>query len=235
MNKKDKSIIAKLFMSLSRGRHLWQVWNDVITISAISISNAMDFTKVKDERSEEHETIIKGYKKEEIGTITKIFANIVESLEQNPNQDLLGDLYMELELGSDSLGQFFTPYHLCELMSKMSFNKELAEKEIAENGYITLNEPTCGAGANIIAFANECRNNGINYQEHLKVIAQDISRTTALMCYVQLSLLGCDAVIIVGDTLRSPATDVTIQKSDRNIWRTPIHQLHQIFKNDKIK
>ena len=29
----------------------------------------------------------------------------------------IGELYMQLNMGSDALGQFFTPYHLAQLMA----------------------------------------------------------------------------------------------------------------------
>lgn len=223
---KPKSKIGQMFEKLSRTRHMWQAWNDVISLIAIMISNTVDKGKVKDEREEEYLTIIKGYTDDEIKIITDVFSEIVLAFESNSEQDLLGDLYMELNLGSNNLGQFFTPYHLCELMSKISFKKELVEKEIEDTGYVSLNEPTCGAGANVIAYVNECKKHDVNYQKYVRIVAQDISRLTALMCYIQLSLLGCDAIIVVGDTLRNPATEETINIGDRNVWYTPIHQLH---------
>ena len=35
-------------------------------------------------------------------------------------------------------------------------------------------------------------------------VAQDIDRTAALMCYLQLSLLGCAGYVVVGDSLLHP-------------------------------
>ena len=40
-------------------------------------------------------------------------------------------------------------------------------------------------------------------------VAQDIDRTAALMCYLQLSLLGCAGYVVVGDTLMQPCVGPT--------------------------
>lgn len=37
------------------------------------------------------------------------------ALDQNQEQDFLGKMFMRLDLGNRSAGQFFTPYHVCEL------------------------------------------------------------------------------------------------------------------------
>ncbi len=41
-------------------------------------------------------------------------------MEQNPDQDFLGELYMLCELGNDASGQFFTPYDVCRCMVEVS-------------------------------------------------------------------------------------------------------------------
>jgi len=94
--------------------------------------------------------------------------------------------------------------------------------ELKTNHYISVNDPACGAGAMLIAFANVARRHGINYQKDVLFIAQDIDQTAALMCYIQLSLLGCPAIIIVGDSLVKPD-----MHPDNDFWFTPFYQLHR--------
>ena len=67
----------------------------------------------------------------------------------------------------------------------------------------------------------------INYQNCAFIVAQDLSQLTALMCYIQLSLLGCAGIIVVGDTLRNPGakTQTEIELAD-NIWLTPMYCCH---------
>ena len=69
--------------------------------------------------------------------------------------------------------------------------------------YRTATDPACGAGAMLIAFANAAKRHGINYQKHVLFVSQDIDRTAAMMCYIQMSLLGCPAVVVIGEIGRA--------------------------------
>ena len=53
-------------------------------------------------------------------------------------------------------------------------------------------------------------------------MAQDIDHAAAMMCYIQLSLLGCPAVVIVGDTLAKP-----MLHPDNDVWYTPFYHLNR--------
>lgn len=115
------------------------------------------------------------------------------ALEDNSEQDFLGELYMCLGLGSDHAGQFFTPYHLCEFMSAVTTPAEEFQQKIGDRGWVAVCDPTCGAGALLVAFANECRKKEINYQTDVLFVAQDIDYIVGMMCYLQMSLLGIAA------------------------------------------
>lgn len=218
--------IEKLYDSLLYAKTSWEVWEDIIQLFAISLSNALDVGERHDKREKEYLRIQAKYSEKEMITIANILALIVGLYEDNPDQDVLGEIYMALGLGSSELGQFFTPYNVCKMMAKMVVgNKEFNENEIAKRGYVSVNEPACGAGATIIALLNAYREMGINYQTDVFVMAQDLSYITALMCYIQLSLLGCAAVIVVGDTICNPPTTVqTIWETAGNMWFTPMYQ-----------
>lgn len=218
--------IEKLYDSLLYAKTSWEVWEDIIQLFAISLSNALDVGERRDKREKEYLRIQAKYSEKEMITIANILALIVGLYEENPDQDVLGEIYMALGLGSSELGQFFTPYDVCKMMAKMVVgNKEFNENEIAKRGYVSVNEPACGAGATIIALLNAYREMGINYQTDVFVMAQDLSYITALMCYIQLSLLGCAAVIVVGDTICNPPTTAqTIWETAGNMWFTPMYQ-----------
>lgn len=219
-----KSSLAKLFVELTGSRNLWQVWADAITLIAISISNIFDHTERAKGREETYKQIIKRYSEKERQVFVDILAKITKSLDEDPEQDLLGKLYMELELGNDKNGQFFTPYCLCALMAEINASsKDSLEEEIQKNRYISVNDCACGAGATLIAFANHLKKSDINYQTSCLFVAQDIDYTTALMCYIQLSLLGCPGYVKVGNTITDPVTGnpFAIEKSDK-IWLTPM-------------
>lgn len=199
----------------------WQVWNDFLSLSAISMANVMP-TPEKEEREEKYRSIIGSYRKEEQDIFPQMLNLVVLALSDNPEQDFLGSLYHYLELHQEQKGQFFTPYHICEFMSEIQFSDTEADEVLKEKSYISVSDPACGAGAMLIAFANVARKHGINYQEQVLFVAQDIDRTAAMMCYIQMSLLGCPAIVVIGDSLAKP-----FPHPDNEVWCTLFYYLNQ--------
>jgi hypothetical protein len=96
---------------------------------------------------------------------------------------------LQTQLHNKWTGQFFTPYHLCEAMAKMTLgDKASMESLIADKGFLTLPEPCCGSGAMVIAAANVMKAKGVNYQQNLHVKAIDIDAKCVHMAYLQFSL-----------------------------------------------
>lgn len=73
-------------------------------------------------------------------------------------------------------------------------------------GFISVSDPACGAGATLLAFLNVCKRRNICYHNKVLVIAQDIDFIVGLMCYIQCSFMGCAGYVVIGDTLVNPAT-----------------------------
>lgn len=207
---------------LTYNRMKWQVWQDLITMMACSISNAVDKTPERVQRREKEYMECQ----ERIGGVdlpARFFALIVEAMEKNPDQDLLGSLYMRLELGSHWHGQFFTPYDLCRAMCDITIDDTVMSK-VEEQGWISLNDPACGAGATLVAAANELHRRGINYQTQALFVGQDIDRVVGMMCYIQLSLLGCPGYVVIADTLTNPVVGnvlMPVEKENQEFWYTP--------------
>lgn len=204
------------------GKHsIWEVWDDFLYMSAVSMANAMPFvdSSVRQSRENRFMEIQKRYSAEEQMHIRELFFYVVEALENNPEQDFLGEMYNALNLHQKQKGQFFTPYHLCDFMSKIQ--AEGVEEQIEKEGFISVNDPACGTGAMLIAFANTLKHMEINYQQKAFFVAQDINQTAALMCYIQLSFLGCSGIVIVGDTLAKPGIH-----PDNDVWYTPFYYLN---------
>ncbi len=211
----------KTYTKLTYRHHPWKVWKDFILMTACSVSNSVD-KKYFTERENLYLRTIRGYSKEERFIFPELITLIVSALEINPEQDFLGDIFMELNLGNERNGQFFTPYSVCELMSSVSINNVV--QQVKEDGYLTISDITCGAGATLIAGIHETRRQlekeNMNFQNHILATAQDIDYTAALMCYIQISLLGVAGYVKVGDTLTDP-----MKKSDslENYWFTPMY------------
>lgn len=243
----DKKYFLELFDTLCRGsKSRFQVWADFISCAAISISNGATkplnntseiLHSVWDKREQEYLNIINSYSKTEQELFPKMFACIIEELERNPEQDLLGSIYMLAELGNKNNGQFFTPYDICELMAEMSFNrKEVGAILKKGKGYLSVNDSACGGGATLIAARNlyEREFHKLNWQNHVYFVGQDIDRVTAMMCYVQLSLLGCPGWIQVTNTLTNPTPN--FPEDAENIFFTPLYfsdvwMLRRLFHN----
>lgn len=212
----------KTFKQLTYHHRAWDIWRDFITMFACSLSNPVDKTHY-DDREKMYLRIIRKYNKQEQNLFPELAAHTVMALEENPEQDFLGGIFMELGLGNGSNGQFFTPYHVCDLMAKIAMGDSVVN-EVKEKGYITINDSCCGAGATLIAGIHEARRQlekeKLNFQNHVLVVAQDIDMTVALMCYIQLSLLGVAGFIKVGNTFTKPICE---RDSTENYWFTPMY------------
>lgn len=214
----DKEFIA-LFNRLIGKRSNWEVWNDFLTMAAIAFANVMP-TYERDEREQRYLSVICSYDKEEQEIFPQLLSVLTLALEENPKQDFLGNLYISLNLNQHQKGQFFTPYHICEFMAEVQIGEDL-QAEVEKKGFISVSNPACGAGALLIAFANSAREHGFNYQEKVLFVAQDIDATAAKMCYIQLSLLGCSACVIIGDSLVKPGFH-----PDNEVYYTPMYYMN---------
>lgn len=215
---------VKIFNSLCGRYGRWEIWQDFITLAAIAISNTVDRSQAA-EREKTYMTIAGKYKPEEMLKFSQMLQEVVIGMDFNPDQDFLGELYMALDLGNDHAGQFFTPYNVCRMMAEITGTDLQARVE--RDGWISVNDCACGAGALLVAFANACTRQKINYQTSVLFVAQDIDYIVGLMCYLQLSLMGCAGYVVIGDTLLHPSTALDrrglIPRPDQNIWYTPFY------------
>lgn len=225
MEKKSKNDPKKeflrVFKQLTNRHRAWDVWRDFITMFACSLSNPLD-KEHRDKREALYLEVIKKYSKQEQELFPELAAQTVLALEENPEQDFLGSIFMSLNLGNESNGQFFTPYHVCELMAEVTMDNTV--QKVEQDGYISINDPCCGAGATLIAAIHAARKRlekaNLNYQNHVLIVAQDVDSTVALMCYIQLSLLGVAGMIKIGNSLTEPIIN---KGSTENYWFTPMY------------
>jgi len=88
----------KAFKSLCHSRSNWKVWGDFILMSACSISNAVDKVMLE-QREQMYMRAIQGYSRDELETIAQLFVFTVLALEENPDQDFLGDIFDFVKIG----------------------------------------------------------------------------------------------------------------------------------------
>lgn len=216
--------LVRIFNDACYRHSRWNVWADFVVMAAISISNTVD--KIHSEsREKTYMTLASKYDKREMECFSQMLAEIVLGINKCPDQDFLGELYMALELGNDHAGQFFTPYCLCTAMAQLTGSDIKAR--IEQDGWISVSDPACGAGALLVAFANECLRQKVNYQTSVLFVAQDIDIIVACMCYLQLSILGCPGYVVVENTLTYPYACIDrrglIPIPGENIWYTPFY------------
>lgn len=232
----------QIFHTLTGDRRSWDIWSDFITLAACTISNAVDKTHF-DKREKTYLQIIRKYDEQERNIFPELFALVVVALEENPEQDFLGDLYTELHLQEEGRKQIFTPYNICHFMAEVTFGDLV--QQIEEKGYVEIHDCCCGAGATLIAAANVAQHKlekaGLNFQNHILVSGQDLDDIVLMMCYIQLSLLGVAGYFKVGNALTKPMT--TSDHLD-NYWFTPMyffpvwhyrrmwHRIDQLFDSD---
>ena len=223
-----KQEFLQVFREMCYSRSSWQVWTDLISMIACTLANSTDPDKAGSrylDREREYKQCA-----EHLGGVDKpaqCMAAIVGALERNPEQDFLGELFMGLGLGNHWKGQFFTPYNVCRMMSDMQIGDGI-QGEIEKRGYISICDPSCGAGATLIAAANTMKRKNVNYQSHALFVGQDIDRVAGMMCYIQLSLLGCAGYVCIGDTLTNPMVGHVLfpqEQSGQEIWIMPMFRV----------
>jgi hypothetical protein len=190
-----------LFNSIAHHKHRYEVFKDFIFLSAIELHNSI-FTKENKDQALEQEyiAIVGKYSRAEFDKFCQLFCNLIDLLQVEPT-DVIGGLYMELNLTNEKTGQFFSPPEISTFMAKILAGDALKNMQECHKPFITLSEPACGAGGMVLAFASEMMNQGVNPAYKLFVQCVDIDRLAAFMCFIQLSLWGIPAQIIVGDTL----------------------------------
>lgn len=214
MNPHQKALV-KLLTQQNYRHSMYTVFSDFVELAAMSVANAIDLRQ-KEAREKRYMQLIGKYEPEEQKRFPTMLGELVLALEHAPG-DILGATFGELDMGNARTGQFFTPYELCRLMASVTVGDGADMRaKIAHRGYITVSEPACGAGAQIIALAETMKAAGINYQQDMHVTAVDIDSRAVHMAFLQLSLMHVPAVVVLGNTL-------TLE--EREHWYTPAHIL----------
>jgi len=228
MNKKKERSYQEQFMEqfiiLTRSRNTRRVWSDFVQLSACVISNCVD-KKFFDRRKEQYLKIMGGYSKDECEIFAQLLTITTIAYAENPRQNFLGDRFrIDLKLLNEKFCRFYTPNHVGRLTSKKQIDH--LKQEIIENGYVTVSDCCCGVGYQLMEFANTAKDWGINYQDTVIFVAQDVDPVAAITCYVQLALLGCAGYVIAGNSLSNEFPQ------QGNIWCTPMFVLKRsIYRN----
>ena len=134
------------------------------------------------------------YNHKEGSEFGRLFCIYTDAVEQMPFRDILGEMFMKLDVNSARSGQFFTPQPVAEMMARMQFSRESFEEHVKEKGEVTVMDPAVGSGVMLLAFAkvvhDELGRPGVN---KLRLYGMDIDERCVLMCRIQLRMNGLDS------------------------------------------
>lgn len=135
------------------------------------------------------------YNKEQTKVFYDMFATWIQIMSQQIKRhgwyDAFGDLFMALtsQSGQQQKGQFFTPAHITDLMSKITMGKQESDAKI-----LSVCDPTAGSGRTLLAAKAD------RPQSYL--VAWDIDYTCCLMCVCNFLINGCVGEVVCIDSLR---------------------------------
>lgn len=144
----------------------------------------------------------------EFGWLLGLYVEAVEAL---PFRDILGSLFMRLDVKSVHNGQYFSPWPVAELMARMQFDRQYFERIVAEKGFVSVCDPAVGSGVMLLAYAkvvdDELGRSGVS---KLRLYGSDIDHRCVWMCRIQLRINGLDAFGRMAGLLTPPVDAVVL-------------------------
>ena len=226
-----KKLNAREFSKGEREKFL-----DFIELAFCAFAKPMMEEEAGDKLEARYMQIVNNYRdKDAVRAYPELIGMVAKNV---PHSDFLGEVAGTIGALNSSQGQFFTPYCISRLMAEMTFGEK--ESIIETQGYITLQEPACGGGGMILAFAETMLNRGYNPCEQLFVQVIDVSSACYWMTFLQLTLAGIPAQVVHGNTLTLETFDSVYTRSavrffglHRNIFeKREIQPLQPESKND---
>lgn len=199
-----------LFNETARYHRRQQVFRDFVTLAAIALHNGIHFDKALEQ---EYRDIVRQYEAVDVDRMARLLAHVVMGLEEGGG-DFLGPLFMQLDLGEEARGQFFTPMSVSRMMAQMQCAD--IDNMLADAPFITLCEPACGSAGMMLAIAEVVKEKGFTPSRHLWVSCTDIDDIATGMAYIQLSLMGIAGEVVTGNALNGER---------RRVMYTPAHWL----------
>lgn len=170
-----KKILEKISYRQSRSR----TFTDFLTVSYCALSMQTE--------EELYLKTIKNYSKEDINLFCEAFALLVLEMDNSGQglKDCLGG-YFEEFISNGRNGQFFTPEHICTLLSSLTIGDDIEDGK-------TVNDCACGSGRTLLAAAKQNRN--------LIFWGADISLDCCYMTLINLCLNNLEGVVFWMDSL----------------------------------
>lgn len=216
-----KELVSEI-RSLAQSQGLNTVFTTFLEITANSLAAQTD-PENAEKREQRYQEMASTMTPELLSSYARMLALLFLTVREYRDDpcDILGGIYHELNLNNEWNGQYFTPDDVCRLMAQIT----LPSDELSANdGPITINEPTCGSGTMVIGAIWAMQRKEFDYRHNTFFVAQDIDIRCVWMAYIQLSLYGIPAMVIHGNTL-------TMEEWDR--WYTEEHTAQLSHKDQR--
>ena len=192
-----RAAFIALFNATAPYENRYQVFSDFIHMSMSALYNRLLMNETFEQ---DYMRRVARYQPEDVSRFSQLLGEVVCGLEFDVC-DFLGSIFMELGLGSKRTCQYFTPDSITSMMAQLLMADGLKALDSGEKAFLTISDPACGAGGTVIAYYKAMREAGYNPQQQLFALCVDIDPLAAMMTYIQLSLLGLPAEIIIGNSL----------------------------------
>lgn len=234
----NKKRLTKILETINPALRMWERWEAMMHVIACILSIPVETDRaIRERRRDTFNHYMEILNNEE--AVSEFFDVLIETIEENPCEDVLGELYMSLRLGDHWKGQYFTPSNVAELMASITMDKEIIERKKSDGEQFSIHDSCCGAGVMLLAGAKVLKENGVNYQTEALYVGQDIDRIASLMCFIQLSLNGCIGYICIANSLTNPVVHdengKIIVQPGQEFWFTPMWQISKSIQGKKRK
>jgi hypothetical protein len=151
------------------------------------------------------------YTREQGAEFGRLLCVYTDAVEADSFRDILGELFMRMDVNSARSAQYFTPMSIAEMMARMQFDPADFERLVAEKGVVTVCDPAVGSGVMLLAYAKVVHEAlGRAGLAKVRFYGTDIDPRCVYMCRIQLRMNGLDAVGRMAGLLASLDPDVNM-------------------------
>lgn len=175
-----KELVSEI-RSLAQSQGLNTVFTTFLEITANSLAAQTD-PENAEKRERRYQEMASTMTPELLSSYARMLALLFLTVREYRDDpcDILGGIYHELNLNNEWNGQYFTPDDVCRLMAQIT----LPSDELSANdGPITINEPTCGSGTMVIGAIWAMQRKEFDYRHNTFFVAQDIDIRCVWMAY----------------------------------------------------
>jgi len=205
--KVSKDMKEKFVDLLEKGAHLnnmnvstfFEHWIFVSTMASSGALFALGGLSEGEQRLDACTQEVEKLHSDTVSIFLQLSDNLRMELGKEP-RDILGELYMSLGSGKDSLGQVFTPLHIAKMMAQMTMTPLCLEKQ---DEPLNINDAACGSGVMAIASHLCLQQNGKTTSDY-NFVLQDFDALCCRMAFLQMEMLGISAIVYNDDSLARP-------------------------------